>query len=250
MKKFSFKALLAVVSLAAVGAAANAEVIKPEVVTPVEMSNRDVNRVVCTTGNINDVYYSQEKGVTVTNDGRNAYVKFLIKNDGIDESHVTIRNELYIVCNGDVYTMMVTPKDIPGKTYRLSSGLTNAMFDNVELLGPMAEEERALYLTLAVLKDDMPESFREVKQRQYSKDWRNDLIQGAVVSQERTVEVDGMGLFLTEYYVKADRALYLKESDFLQRYFGENIFAITVEPLSLKAGQTARVFVVQKEVLQ
>ena len=244
-----FNSLLVLVVLAVVGAVAKAEIIPPEVVTTVAMSNRDVNRVVCTSGNINDVYYSQEKGVLVTNDGKNAYVKFVIKNDGFKESHVSIRTELYIVCNGSVFTLMVEPKNIEAQTHRLSSGTENNMKSNISLLGPLAEEERALYLTMAVLKDDIPDSFTEKKEPMYSREWRFDVIDGAEVAKERTINVDGLGLFLTEYRIKARNELYLKESLFLQQFFGSNMFSITVDPLHIKPGQVARVLVVEKEVL-
>lgn len=223
-----------------------AQVILPEVVTPVIMSNRDVNRVVCSTGDINDVYFSQEKGMTVVNDGRNAFVKFLIQQDGLKESHVTLRSELYVVCNASVYTLMITPKNVPAKTYHLSPGKSQDMRNNVALLGPLAEEERALYLTLAVFKEDLPDAFTEIKAPQQT--WNLKIIENAGVVKSREIQVEGLGLNLSEYYVKAATHLQLQESQFLQPFFGRNIFAVTVEPRRLRPGQVARVLVVEKGI--
>ena len=104
--------------------------VRAESITAVEMSNRDVNRIVCSDGLINDAFFSEEKGIMVQNDGRNSFVKFLIKHDGINpDAYASHRAEFYVVCGGQVYTLMVTPKDIIGQTIRLMPGASDRITD-------------------------------------------------------------------------------------------------------------------------
>ena len=61
--------------------------------------------------------------VTVTNNGSSAFVKFLIKRDGVNpDIYATARAEFYIVCDGAVYTLMATPKKIGAQTIWLAPG--------------------------------------------------------------------------------------------------------------------------------
>ena len=227
------------------------QTVTPETGTPVELSNRDVNRVVCTNGNINDVYFSQEKGIVVENNGASAFIKFVIKNDGHQDTFVNVRSEFYITCDNDVYTLMVTPKDnISGQTIRLSGGDKERMEENVSLLGPLAEEDRAIYLTKAVLTEDIPDSFQIIEPKLLNEEWRFDVIKNTEVTRKRRVRVDGFGMKLTEFWLKAKQDMYLDERKFLDEHFGTDIFAITVDPIAIRQGQVARILVVEKEISQ
>jgi len=234
--------------LIVVSSSIKAEVILPEVVTPVQMSNRDMNRIVCTSGDINDAYFSAEKGVTVKNEGSSSYVKFLIKPDVYGQQYVVARTELYVVCDGDVYTLMVSPRDIPGQTVRLSSGRRNSIGKNVELLGGLAEEERAVNLTMGALQDDIPSSFEVVESKTLV--WINHIFRDISVAKRREIQVEGFDLYLTEYGVKAKRDITLNETLFLNTFFGNTIFAVTLDNQNLKKGQVARAFIIEKRAIQ
>jgi len=51
-------------------------IITPEIPVAVRVSARDINRVTCRAGEIRDVVYSKEKGMTVSFSGRDAFIKY------------------------------------------------------------------------------------------------------------------------------------------------------------------------------
>ena len=226
-------------------------VVSPESVTSVDLSNRDVNRIVCEDGDINDNFFSEEKGAIVSNQGKNSFIKFRQKHDGLHKpEYISARNEFYVVCAGQVYTLMVAPKNIAGQTVRLSGGRSGEIYQNLELLGPLAEEDRAVQLTMRVMKDDIPEGFTVKPASFAAASWRGGVLPQAEVQKVREVRVDGIGLTLHEYLLRATSETSFSEVDVLQPYFGDSIFAVSIFPLSLRQGQVARLFVVSKEVDQ
>jgi len=96
------------------------EVIPAEIPTAVELSNMDINRIVCP-GSMSDLIFSQEKGMTGHFSGNNAFVKFKIEDINGEYFYADEQSELFIVCNNTVYTLIVTPTDIPSVTLRLAS---------------------------------------------------------------------------------------------------------------------------------
>ena len=239
------RALLCVLLTLSFGA--SAEHIMPETSTVVVASNRDVNRIVCNAGDITNTYFSKEKGILVQNDGRNAYVKFKSLDDGSGVlKRVTQRSELYITCGGNVYTLILEPKDVDAITHYLGAGSVANAKVNLQEYGSMPDEERALDLTMAVLKNEIPESFSVTKPSMYTRDYVTNVIPNVELAKVQDVAMDGIGLTLQEYQVVAKQPVTLQETQFLDVYFGTNIFAVSIEPRTLAAGEYARVFVVQK----
>lgn len=224
-----------------------AQTVMPDQIANIEMSNRDINRVVCTDGAINDAFFSQEKGIVLENSGRNSFVKFLINESGSDMEYVETRSEFYITCNNEIYTLMVTPTNIPGQTIRLSTGTRGRIEENQALLSPLPDEERAVYLTLAALHDDIPDSFTLEPSDESA--WIQGLVsdQAVQISKRRQIRVDGMGMTLKEYLVRVDRRRTFEETAFLSNKLGDSILAVTVDPLELRPGQVGRLFIVEKE---
>ena len=50
----------------------------PDVPTAIILSNRDTNRIVCASGNIEGYRFSEEKGAIVDGNGSEAFIKFQI----------------------------------------------------------------------------------------------------------------------------------------------------------------------------
>ena len=240
--------VLSVVSLLMVCHSAMALTVFPDTITQVTLSNRDVNRIHCAEGPINDAFTSTEKGIQIDNVGANAFVKFVIKETGLEREYVTVRSEIYVICNDEIYTLIVTPKDQPATTIRLSTGTKHNIEANQQLLSPMAEEERAVFLSMNALHDDIPDSFtislaKDEAWMPYPLD--NNLVQ---LQLRRTVRVDGSGLSLKEYQVRTEAYRQFSELDFLNSRLGANIFAITLDPIELSPGQTGRLIIVEREV--
>lgn len=221
--------------------------VQAEAITAVEMSNRDVNRIVCSDGVINDAFFSEEKGITVQNDGRNSFVKFLIKRDGVNaDSYASQRAEFYVVCGGHVYTLMVTPKDIVGQTIRLTPGASERIEDNLAVFGPQVEEDRAVSLTLSVLQDQIADSYRLTETAVEDLIWIEEVIPHARIAKRREVQVEGIGLTLREYWIRPNQDMLFDEGMLLTSFFGESIFAITFDSLNGKANRLSRAFVINR----
>ncbi|WP_257291441.1 type-F conjugative transfer system secretin TraK [Endozoicomonas sp. ONNA1] len=222
----------------------HASTLMPETTHHVTLSNRDVNRIVCQTGAINDVYFSQEKAITVKTSGSNVFVKFLVRDDGTKKDYVTSRSEFYVVCDGEVYTLIATPKTTDARTVHLGNPIKNKIQTNIELLSPLDLEEQAVTITRRVMTGNIPDSFNV---QRLKKDWINfkDTLRLRPV---RRVTIEGIGLNLIEYQVATFENRQLNEYDFLDTSLSSNIIAVTVHPLKLMKGQTARLFIVEKEI--
>ncbi|OHT21652.1 type-F conjugative transfer system secretin TraK [Edaphosphingomonas haloaromaticamans] len=224
----------------------------PDQTSRIRLSNRDVNHLVCVGGEIDDVKFSAEKGLAVERGGSDAWIKFLVLETedmgAKTRTYVTTPSEFFVSCNGAIYPLYAEPADIPAQTVTLVPGGAQRARSNDALLGPLVEEERAVGIALAILQDRVPASFSEVAPS------GDRLIlaslPGASLSERRRLEVEGMGLSVSEYLVRANAAMALDERDFLDAMLGADIFAITIDRLTLGPNETARLIVVRRSAQQ
>ncbi len=227
----------------------------PDQTSRVRLSNRDVNHVVCVGGDIDDVKFSAEKGLAVERGGSDAWIKFLVletedpsaaPGSTKTRTYVTTPSEFFVSCNGAIYPLYAEPADIPAQTVTLVPGGAQRARANEALLGPLVEEERAVGIALAILQDRVPASFSEVapsRDRLALAD-----LPTASLSERRRLEVEGAGLSVSEYLVRTSVAITLDERDFLDTALGADIFAITIDRLTLGPNETARLIVVRRSV--
>ncbi|WP_319549532.1 type-F conjugative transfer system secretin TraK [Desulfogranum marinum] len=230
--------------IAATGNCLADTVIPAEVPTSVELSNKDINRIVCP-GPMNDLIFSQEKGMTGHFSGNNGFVKFKIKDMGNDYIYADTPSELFVVCNNVVYTLIVTPTDIPSVTLRLASPTGDSFKKNITHYKKLPLEKRALQIIREAYTNIYPTSYR-ISEANKSIPLSPDL----AVTLQQAVDVDGVGLRLKKYMVSsfAKHKIDLDEKLFLSAPVSPSILAVAVEEHSLRPGQTTRVFVVdQKE---
>lgn len=225
----------------------------PDQTSRIQLSNRDVNHVVCVGGEIDDVKFSAEKGLAVERGGSDAWIKFLVLETedagftgaaGKTRTYVTTPSEFFVSCNGAIYPLYAEPADIPAQTVALMPGASQRARANEALLGPLVEEERAVGIALAILQDRIPASFSEAspsRERLTLPDLPN-----LFLNERRRLEVEGAGLSVSEYVVRAAAAVTLEEPDFLNRALGQDIFAITLDRLALGLNETARLIVVRR----
>ncbi len=220
--------------------------IMPGSIEEVQLSNRDVNHIVCKSGDINDVVFSQEKPSTVKVNGSNAFIKFLIKDDGFAQQYVTVRSEFYIVCDGEVYTLISVPQNIPAQRIVLGTDKHKTMAGNIEMYGAMSLEEQVVDLTVRAMKGELPDSVRINGPKE--KGWLSSMVPGAEIQEIRTIQLEGVGLTLTEYAVRSKNRAKLDERMFLSTKFGSNIVGITIHPLEVRPSEVSRAYIVQKGV--
>ena len=247
--------LLLVVALVATARASSAAAeisALPDQTSRIELSNRDINHLVCVGGDIDDVKFSEEKAIKVERSGSDAWVKFLVKEtvDGgqTTREYVKQDSEFFVSCNGAIYPLYAHPADIPAQTITLARGASQRAAANAELLGPLVEEERAVSVSMAILQDRVPESFHQLAVNAAPIAVR--LVPGANIVERRHVEVEGAGLSASEYLVEARQELRLDERMFLDPALGLNIFTVTLDRLVLRPGDTAHLIITRRGAAQ
>ncbi|PNQ03993.1 type-F conjugative transfer system secretin TraK [Sphingobium sp. SA916] len=222
----------------------------PEQTSRIRLSNRDVNHVVCVGGDIEDVKFSAEKGLAVERGGSDAWIKFLvqeIEDQGAKtRNYVTAPSEFFVSCNGAIYPLYADPSDIPAQTVSLVPGAPQRAKANEALLGPLVEEERAVGIALAILQDRVPGSFIEVAPSREAVPITD--APGLIVRERRRLEIDGAGLSISEYLVSSETASPLDERLFLNRSLGADIFAVTLDRLTVGPSETARLIIVRRSI--
>ncbi len=235
-----------------------AKVIYPEVATRIQLSNTDINRFVCSE-KIKDVIWSKEKGVVVRYSGKDAYVKFLIEiKPGGDKKYITAPTEIFIVCGDNTYNIIADPKsDYPAQTTYLSSGKQEQIKKNLTLYAGMPYEEKILSILKTVYTNNMPDSYNVSRVNKPLK-----LFRDINLTLVKVVEVDGEGLRVKEYsaalktpkndkstattVASANDPVILREKDFLLKQIVQNPAAIAIDKHNLRAGDIARIFVVER----
>lgn len=257
------KALVIGVALAASGMSCftHATQVLPEIPATIELSNRDVNRMVCANGGpLSNPVFSEEKPLTVQpgSDGRSYYVKFKVLQDNatLDLKYYSEPTELYLTCGKSVFELVIKPAYVDRKTITLGSDTVDRIHQNQELMGSMALEESAVMLATAIIKDaknqdPLPTSFTERPAKQHG--WvsgftdRKGRPVAIKIKKIRDVLVDGTGLRASHYTILADTNVMLDELMFLKPSFGSNIFTVTLEALHLSKGMQTTLVIVQRE---
>ena len=218
-------------------------VILPEVTTKVRLSNTDVNRLVCPDG-IKDVVFSQEKGVKVKITDGNAFLKFQVIKKGEEMIYTEVPSEFYVVCGGDIYSLVGMPQRIPAQTIRLSSGKKQKIQQNLSLFNGMPLEKKILTLIRQTYTDQLLESYEvRVVNRQIN------LFPELGKSFTREIVVEGEGLAVREYRVSlksGTEPVRLTEQEFLRSELTSQPLAVAVDELLLSDGSHSRVFVVER----
>ena len=111
-------------------------------------------------------------------------------------------------------------------------------------MGPLVEEERAVSITLSLLQDRVPASFSEAAPRAGMMSLA--AFPAATLTERRRVEIEGSGLSASEYLVSVTASTTLDERPFLDRTLGANIFAVTLDRLVVRPGDTARLIVIRR----
>jgi len=216
----------------------------PEVTTSVEMSNTDINRIVCPY-TIKDVVFSKEKGITVKIHDRNAFVKFLVKQD-ISNKYIytTTPSEFYVVCGKSIYNIIAIPKKIPARTILLGGQKEIDIQKNVSLFKEMPFERKIVEIIKQIYTEQIPDSYSiENENKKYA------IYNNRTVNLRRVIDIEGEGLRVKEYTVTAStNNVELNEKDFLNPSYTKDTVAISIDKLILAVGETARVFIVERRL--
>jgi len=219
----------------------------PERTTAIVVSNRDVNRIYCPK-DVEDVVWSKEKPVTVKVTGGNVFVKFMVARQGEAAKFAETPLDLHVVCAGEVYTLILHPRDLDSATVRLGNSTKQELAAVVKDWGSLALEDKVKRLTLVAYRHEAPSGFSrrmiETTDPRFSIKAYKDM---QILGQAETL-APGTGLRATEYAVIAAKSMSLSERDFLLKDMGD-IVAVTVDPLNVAAQGASRVIVITRSAV-
>ena len=219
------------------------EGVPAEVPTMVELSAREINRIVCP-GPMTDLIFSEEKGLTGHFSGNNAFVKFTAEEVNGTLTYHQEPSEIYAVCNGAVYTLIAAPAEINAVTVRLALAKSETVAQNLARYQNMPLEKQALQLIKEGYSGVFPSSY-QVSDRAVPVPLCPDLD----LIQQQVVEIEGVGLRLKSMKAtsRLSTDMELSEQTFLDSAVGSPILAVAVEQQVLKPGASTRVFVVERK---
>jgi len=222
----------------------------PETTTQVYLSSSDVNRIVCVNGDVKDVMFSQEKGLKVQAAGKNAFAKYLIAQNPVDQSKIyaSVPTELFVICSDNsVFSLIAIPKKVPSQTILLKNK-RDMVQENLSLFDSVPIENKITKLVRFTYTDAIPASFAITDVNR-----RLNVFNELDVLYKRTVSVPGEGLLLKEFVIslkhpRPDLELPVKEKDFLVPELAEKPLAISLEPKPLKGSALVRLFIVERSL--
>ena len=217
--------------------------VSPDIRTTVKISNRDVNRFVCP-GTMQDMIYSKEKDITGHFSKNDAFIKFKITQIGTENQYSTEENELFLVCNDNVYTIITEPADVPSTTVRLIPPDSESFKQNVAMFKNMPLEKQALHIIRQAYADQYPSSYKVIEAEQ-----RVIIRPDLDVLLQQYVDVDGIGLRLKCYSITSVTTgnISVEETDFLHSDISPSLLAVAIEDHNLLSGESTRLFVVEKK---
>lgn len=235
--------VVAILALTGVSNCLASQTIPAEIPTAVQLSNRDINRIVCP-GPMNDMIFSQEKGMTGHFSGNNGFLKFKIEDFGSEYNYAETQSELFVVCNNAVYTLLVAPANIPAVTLRLAPPNGDAIKKNIAHYQNMPLEKQALLLIKEAYDGSYPGNYRiSVPNRVFS------LSPDLEIKLVQEVDVDGVGLRLKKFMVKSlsDSSINLDEKLFLSSTVSKSILAVAVDIYTLMPNHSTTAYIVDQK---
>jgi conjugal transfer pilus assembly protein TraK len=220
-----------------------AVLVQPEKVTAVEISNTDVNRVICPS-EPKEIVYSKEKGLTVTGSGRNLFIKFLVTKKGEETFYNQTRNEIYVTVGGDVYSLILYPRTIPGQTIWLQESRVKKWEEVAQRYSALPEEAKIIRLIKEAYKDTLSDKAVTTPKGQIVE----NVIPGLVVSMDKEIHIEGQGMKLRIFTLQNNRGkdMQLSEKFFLVPAISRRPLAVSLEKVMLERGERGRLFVVEK----
>jgi conjugal transfer pilus assembly protein TraK len=220
-----------------VGQAISAPVL-PETTVLLNVSHANINRIVCPAP-IQDTVFDETKGVSVKHIGRDVFVKFLTAN--LSDA---VPVELFLVCDGDVYSLVLNPIEMALQTVHLSSGNKKRIVENRELFAGLAYEEKLSQIILGVLTDQVPEGFTVAIHKAPVTIFRDIKLE-----LTRIITIDGEGLRVKEYLAEliGESPVTISESDFITAELSAEPIAVSIDmPHLTTTSRIAKILIIER----
>ena len=190
-----------------------------EQTTTVVVSSRNVNRISCASP-IQDVIWSKEQPIEVTTKERNLFAKFLIKRTGEGEHYADTAVDLHIVCNNEIYTLILQPREVDTVTVQLGDPALQQARDTLAGWASLPLEAQIKRLTLAVYKDELPQAASRAAAQLIPNLWVD-----ATPHDAQRIRLPGIGLAALTFELTTHSPVTLNEHDFLIGELSPSILA-------------------------
>jgi len=226
----------------------NAFIVRPEKTTIVRLSNTDINRIVCTAGESNEVkvIFPQRKGLNVKVVDNNVFVEFQVVKEGEEYIYQETPTELYVVCDNSVYSIIGIPQRVPAVTVYLKDE-KKELSKKLSALSGMPYEERIVNIVRSIFSG---EAFQEASVIKVSKKYDN-VIPALEIEEVENFVYDVEGLVARVFIVRMkdnvkDSYVDLREKDFLKKELTAKPQAVAIEKLRLLKGERTMVVILEK----
>lgn len=212
-------------------------VARPETKTFLELSNKDINRLVCDSA-VSDVVYPEDKGLSVRYVQESAYVRFAYLKNAKETEYSSEPAGIHVVCGGETFSLVLIPKPItPQTVYLKGKGRAEA---NASAFGGMPFEEKLKKAALMLYREKLPAGIG-IKMVGISVPVYKDLD----VVYVRRLRIGGEGICIKEYTVKniSSSSMELEERQFLRDEFEEEPLAAMIDPLILQPDAAGKVYI-------
>lgn len=213
----------------------------PEKMYFVRLSGVDINRVVCPT-EVENVIYSEEKGIKVAISGRNVFIKYLMQKAGDEIEISRTPVDIYIVCGRKVYSMIAFPERIPGVLIYLE--------DKELELKRKLETSKGTYIENRII--DIIRSIFSGKPVEGANlkyvDRDINIFNEISIRERANYELDFEGLTIRYFEItsRSDKDIRLTERQFLHSKITTNPLALSLEKLVLKPGERTFLIVIER----
>ena len=218
------------------------QIVQDEDYQAVEISLKDVTRVVCFT-NITRAIYSKEKAMEIKTVDRNAFIKNLPK-EVVDPATGRTANEydsrpkeVYLVCGDKTFSLLLIPKDIPANTIYLKSSYVEKE-KAVSFEKSNDYENTILKLITSAYLENVPDGYDVDDIDKVLKEYQE-------IRLVHKRNYTGIMFQIQEYVVIAKKELNINEITLLEAISPKNPLAVSIVSPMLRPNEQSRVFIVR-----
>lgn len=231
----------------------NVITVRPDKLVEVPISVKDTNFLVCKNGVIADRTFSEEKPLIFkkSNDSASAYLKTSALKDQVSQKvlYYTEDIDLYVVCDGQVYSMMLKPQMRTPTRIILDGGRGKQIQANVAKFSGMAKEEVIVDILdkIHAERGNLPPVFHVTKSNLNEK-WQPVTDKtNARLREKVKLEGSGLTVYVYQFYTRLGDALH--EMDVVNAQLKSGVFAVRLYNHTPKKDSTFLGYVATWEVL-
>jgi conjugal transfer pilus assembly protein TraK len=220
--------------------------IQPDKPQTVNISAKDVNRVTCVNGMIQDVFYSEEKIQQVSVADDKVFIKLPIKELDGALTYATNIVDFDIICDGLAYKFFAVPKEgLRGQIIYLGDPQVTQALQNLRLLDGMDKEDQYVLLIDAVLSNGRLNNhlFDSLVKENITQTLS---LNNRPISLQDSFRFNGAGLRIKHYLYPAKKGEQYKEEQFLIPQISTQARAITVHPLTVGVNGYINILVIEE----